>query len=149
MQADEHGRIEPRLQPAHRLQQQIAAVTDMQADIVALGVDAATGKATRVKTLPARFDASNLVTEQFEATSKDGTKVPYFIVHRRDLRLDGSTLDCRQVDAVIRRGARVVVTEAGMARARAFRRLPEQVRRTIPPGPPRRLLAHHAPPQAR
>jgi prolyl oligopeptidase len=41
--------------------------------------------------MPARFDAANSVVEQFEATSTDGTKVPYFIVHRRDVPLDGST----------------------------------------------------------
>lgn len=37
------------------------------------------------------FDASNDVVEQFEATSKDGTKVPYFIVHRKDIPMNGST----------------------------------------------------------
>ncbi len=44
-----------------------------------------------VKTLPARFDASRDVVEQFEATSSDGVKVPYFVVHRKDVALDGST----------------------------------------------------------
>jgi len=39
-----------------------------------------------IKSLPARFDASGLVTEQFEATSKDGTKVPYFVVRARDAK---------------------------------------------------------------
>ncbi len=53
-------------------------------------LDAATGALTRTKTLPARFDASRDVVEQHEATSTDGTKIPYFIVHRRDLKLDGS-----------------------------------------------------------
>ncbi len=43
-----------------------------------------------VKTFPARFDASRDTVEQFEATSKDGTKIPYFVVHRRDMQLDGS-----------------------------------------------------------
>ncbi|HEY2467718.1 MAG TPA: prolyl oligopeptidase family serine peptidase [Terracidiphilus sp.] len=37
------------------------------------------------------FDASRDVVEQFEATSKDGTKVPYFVVHRKDIPMDGST----------------------------------------------------------
>ena len=37
-----------------------------------------------------QFDASNLKVEQLFATSKDGTKVPYFIVHRKDLKLDGN-----------------------------------------------------------
>ncbi len=34
---------------------------------------------TPIKSMPARFDASNYVAEQFEATSKDGTKIPYFV----------------------------------------------------------------------
>jgi prolyl oligopeptidase len=33
-----------------------------------------------IKTLPARFDASGLVTEQHEAKSQDGTMIPYFLV---------------------------------------------------------------------
>lgn len=42
-----------------------------------------------LKTMPTFFDAEGLVTEQHFATSKDGTRVPYFIVHRRDMALDG------------------------------------------------------------
>jgi prolyl oligopeptidase len=53
--------------------------------------DAATARLTPVKALPAKFDASKDVVEQFEAVSSDGTKVPYFVVHRRDLKYDGST----------------------------------------------------------
>ncbi len=52
--------------------------------------DAWSGQLAKVKTLPPKFDAANLVTEQFEATSKDGTKVPYFVVHRKDIAYDGS-----------------------------------------------------------
>ena len=44
----------------------------------------------RVKSLPPRFDGSNVTVAQHEATSPDGTKVPYFIVHRKGLKLDGS-----------------------------------------------------------
>ncbi len=33
-----------------------------------------------IKSLPARFDASGLVTEQHEAKSADGTMIPYFVV---------------------------------------------------------------------
>lgn len=54
-------------------------------------VDAANPAPRQVKALPAKFDASNHVVEQFEATSTDGTKIPYFIVHRKDIALDGST----------------------------------------------------------
>jgi prolyl oligopeptidase len=45
---------------------------------------AATVAPRAVKSLPARFDATGLVVEQFEAASSDGTKVPYFVVHRAD-----------------------------------------------------------------
>ncbi|WP_019514870.1 prolyl oligopeptidase family serine peptidase [Sphingomonas sp. Mn802worker] len=45
----------------------------------------------QVKALPARFDAAGLVSEQFEAVSSDGTKIPYFIVHAKNAPLDGST----------------------------------------------------------
>ncbi|MEO8361310.1 MAG: prolyl oligopeptidase family serine peptidase, partial [Vicinamibacteria bacterium] len=53
--------------------------------------DADTGTVAEVKALPAKFDAKGLVVEQREATSTDGTKIPYFIVHRKDIKLDGST----------------------------------------------------------
>jgi prolyl oligopeptidase len=36
-----------------------------------------------IKTLAPRFDASPYMIEQFEAVSKDGTKVPYFVVRSR------------------------------------------------------------------
>lgn len=43
----------------------------------------------KLKALPAFFDASNYKVEQFFATSKDGTKVPYFVVARKDIVLNG------------------------------------------------------------
>ncbi len=52
--------------------------------------DTAGGALTEIKSLPAWFDASGYEVEQFEATSKDGTKVPYFVVHRGAMQLDGS-----------------------------------------------------------
>ena len=54
-------------------------------------LDAAAGTLAPVKQLPPKFDATGLVTEQFQAISTDGTKVPYFVVHRRDAPLNGST----------------------------------------------------------
>jgi prolyl oligopeptidase len=54
-------------------------------------VDAATATLATVKTLPAKFDASGDVVEQREATSTDGTKIPYFVVHRKDIKYDGTT----------------------------------------------------------
>ena len=53
--------------------------------------DAADGSLKPGKTQKALFDASRNVVEQLEATSKDGTKVPYFVVHRKDIPMDGST----------------------------------------------------------
>jgi prolyl oligopeptidase len=52
--------------------------------------DAASGDAHQIMAQPAKFDASNIVTEQREAVSTDGTKIPYFLVHRRDMKLDGA-----------------------------------------------------------
>jgi len=49
------------------------------------------GSLKLVKSLPAKFDASQDVVEQLEAASTDGTKIPYFVVHRRDIKYDGST----------------------------------------------------------
>jgi prolyl oligopeptidase len=49
----------------------------------------ATPMARPVKVLPARFNADNLMVEQKQATSKDGTKIPYFVVRRKDLAMDG------------------------------------------------------------
>ena len=53
--------------------------------------DAVQGTASTLKSTPPKFDASGSVVEQFEATSKDGTKIPYFIVHPKAMKLDGST----------------------------------------------------------
>src|SRR5579871_304614 len=39
-----------------------------------------------IKSLPARFDSSELESEQFEAVSKDGTRIPYFVVRSRSLK---------------------------------------------------------------
>ena len=46
--------------------------------------------AAPIKKSPAFFDTSGLVVEQHFATSKDGTKVPYFQISRDHLALDGS-----------------------------------------------------------
>jgi len=43
------------------------------------------------KTQKPLFDASLDEVKQLEATSSDGTNVPYFIVHRKDIPMDGST----------------------------------------------------------
>jgi prolyl oligopeptidase len=44
----------------------------------------------RIKRLPNFFDPNGLKTEQFEAISKDGTRIPYFVVHAKQMKLDGT-----------------------------------------------------------
>jgi prolyl oligopeptidase len=43
------------------------------------------GSVAPIQALPAQFDASTMVVEQQFATSPDGTKIPYFLVHRKDV----------------------------------------------------------------
>jgi len=50
-------------------------------------IDGSTSRA--VRSLTAQFDATPYVTEQFEAVSADGTRVPYFVVRRRDAQMNG------------------------------------------------------------
>ena len=52
--------------------------------------DAATGRVEKVKSIAPRFDASRHTVTQYEATSADGTKIPYFVTHPKDMRLDGN-----------------------------------------------------------
>lgn len=52
--------------------------------------DAATGAVALTKALPAKFDAAGMTVDQFEARSADGTMIPYFVVHKDAMALDGS-----------------------------------------------------------
>ncbi len=52
--------------------------------------DAAGGAPAKIKALPDQFDASNDIVEQHEATSRDGTKIPYFIVRPKNMRFNGA-----------------------------------------------------------
>jgi prolyl oligopeptidase len=45
---------------------------------------------TPLKSMPAFFDSTPYTVAQYEATSKDGTKVPYFIVMNKNTKFDGS-----------------------------------------------------------
>jgi prolyl oligopeptidase len=42
-----------------------------------------------IKQSPPRFDASRDMVDQYEASSTDGTKIPYFVVHPKTMKLDG------------------------------------------------------------
>ncbi len=67
-------------------------VTDYLTPTSLLLGDAGEGAAApeTLKTQPAFFDASNHVVEQHFATSKDGTRVPYFLVRPKGLAYDGT-----------------------------------------------------------
>jgi prolyl oligopeptidase len=45
-----------------------------------------------IKTAPARFDASPYVSMQYEAVSRDGTRIPYFVVRARNAPSAGPML---------------------------------------------------------
>jgi prolyl oligopeptidase len=51
-----------------------------------------TSQPRAIKSLPARFEASGLATEQFEAVSKDGTKIPYFVTRPKQLQGPAPTI---------------------------------------------------------
>lgn len=53
--------------------------------------DAGTLSVEKIKASPERFSAEGLKVEQLWATSKDGTKVPYFLVMKKDTVLNGAT----------------------------------------------------------
>jgi len=53
--------------------------------------DGADGRLETLKTTPPRFDSSRHIVEQLEATSRDGTAIPYFLIRPREMRMDGST----------------------------------------------------------
>ena len=53
-------------------------------------IDTSDGEITEAKKLPSWFDSGSMVAEQFFATSKDGTQVPYFVVRGKDIAMDGS-----------------------------------------------------------
>ncbi len=47
------------------------------------------GKVAEVKRLPAMFDAKGLAVQQMQATSRDGTNIPFFVVQREGAARDG------------------------------------------------------------
>jgi len=50
------------------------------------------GRARAIKSQPPLFDASDMTSDQFWVTSSDGVKVPYFLIHKKDLTRDVPTI---------------------------------------------------------
>lgn len=53
-------------------------------------IDTSSMEIKQAKALPSWFDAGSMVSEQHEATSTDGTKIPYFVVHNKSMKHDGT-----------------------------------------------------------
>ena len=66
------------------------AVTSFLAPTTLMHIDAESGTVVLSKAIAPKFDASTDLVEQREATSKDGTKIPYFIVRPKTLKSDGA-----------------------------------------------------------
>jgi prolyl oligopeptidase len=47
------------------------------------------GSVKKIKNLPEFFNATKFEVKQYEAVSKDGTKIPYFIVQNKNIKYDG------------------------------------------------------------
>lgn len=71
----------------------LTTATPLEPTTLSLGTAADGGGAPPVplKKSPAFFDAKGLVVSQHEATSKDGTRIPYFQIAPKNLPGDGST----------------------------------------------------------
>jgi prolyl oligopeptidase len=54
--------------------------------------DIATGKSTIFRVPEVSFEPNNYVTKQVFYTSKDGTKIPMFIIHKKGISLDGNNV---------------------------------------------------------
>ncbi len=76
---------------AEKLDDYLLSYSDYLTPSVLQLAKAGTDQRELLKSAPSFFDASPYQTVQRFATSKDGSKVPYFMVHRKDIKLDGST----------------------------------------------------------
>ena len=52
--------------------------------------EAGSDRREQLKSLPAFFDSAGLKVAQYEATAKDGTPIPYFVVYPESRKLDGT-----------------------------------------------------------
>jgi prolyl oligopeptidase len=78
------------------------AATDAHSDRAFLGVtgfltpstlwlaNADDGRLDKIKAISPKFDASRDTVDQYEAVSSDGARIPYFVVHPKDMALDGA-----------------------------------------------------------
>lgn len=53
-------------------------------------LDTASMTSTKAKALPSWFDSESMTATQNFAASSDGTQIPYFMIHKKDLKMDGT-----------------------------------------------------------
>ncbi len=53
--------------------------------------DGSSGRLEKIKSIPPQFDASKSEVVQHEAVSKDGARIPYFVIQPKGMKADGST----------------------------------------------------------
>lgn len=51
--------------------------------------DSKSGKLNKLKSLKASFELRSLKVDQFFSTSRDGSKIPYYMVYAKNMKLDG------------------------------------------------------------
>ncbi len=66
------------------------AVTGFLAPTTLVHIDADAATSEVIKAIAPQFDASTHLVEQREAISKDGTRIPYFVVRPKRLKYDGT-----------------------------------------------------------
>jgi prolyl oligopeptidase len=69
--------------------QYFLTVTDFLTPTTLYLGQAGSDQRSKLKSLPGFFDASPYTVRQFQATSKDGTKVPYFVLMGKNAKLNG------------------------------------------------------------
>lgn len=73
----------------HGSDQYFMTVTDFLTPTSLYLCQAGSDRRQALKAMPAFFDAAPYLVKQFEAVSRDGTQVPYFVVMDRRTRMDG------------------------------------------------------------
>ncbi|MCB0412420.1 MAG: S9 family peptidase, partial [Bdellovibrionales bacterium] len=53
-------------------------------------LDSKSNSLSLLRELPARFNSKDLEVERFKAQSADGTEVPYFVIHKKGIELNGN-----------------------------------------------------------
>jgi prolyl oligopeptidase len=87
--APAYGTLDVQALDAIESDQYFLTVTDFLTPTTTYLAEIGSDERTPLKSLPAFFDAAPYAVQQYMAVSKDGTKVPYFVLMGKDARLDG------------------------------------------------------------